>query len=364
MIRNRLGVALRDMRESLGDKGLLETIKEMLKDGELSPLDWSIQEAWHAFERDANGNVRDYYETVSSDLFPQITGELINTAVRQAYDMPGLIGDQLCRTLPGRLKTDTYVSIDALDGPDEVLEGQPYNDRSMGEGYTTVTHIKKGNIISVTEETVLFDQTGQILDRARRIGEKAALDREKRIVQGVQDVNSNVYKPSGVAEALYSSSRTRNGIACYNLKATNAFGEAGLKEIRKLMHNMVDENGDPVMINPNGAILLYPNDLEVQVLQMLRSAKVPEGSENAENIYAGTFKPLSSFYVTDQSSTTWYIGNFAQDFVWSEIWPLQTFSARPGNLDEFRKDIKSQHKVRYFGEIMAQDFAHSFKCTA
>ena len=78
MIRNKLGTAIRDMRESLGDKGTKETIKEMLKKKQLAPEDFSIQELWYAFERNEDGTVRDYTEAVSSDMFPQITGEIIN----------------------------------------------------------------------------------------------------------------------------------------------------------------------------------------------------------------------------------------------------------------------------------------------
>ena len=127
---------------------------------------------------------------------------------------------------------------------------------------------------------------------------------------------------------------------------------------------MVDENGDPVFIDEMNVKLLYPQDLNVEVLQMARSTKVPEGNENADNIYVGTFKPMKSPWITRQSATTWYYGTFVEDFVWYEIWPLQTFTAKPGNYREFTADIKSQHKVRYYGDIAARDFRHSYKSTA
>lgn len=364
MIRHKLGIALRDMHEQLGDKGTVETVKSLIKEGTITPYDWSFQEAWHALERDKNGNIRPYQEAVSSDMFPTLNGEIINAVLIAAYDIPGLIGDELTTTIPSKHEIERIGGFDAVEMPEEVQEGRDYNDSDMGEKYATGSTVKKGRLLTVTEEAIYFDQTGQLLDRAAGIGRKARLEREQVIVQGVQDVNSNVYKPSGTAEAFYSSSRTRAGANAYNLSASSPFGESGLDNVKLLVKKMVDENGDFVFINPLGVKVLYPGDLETQVLQMARTIKVPEGDENADNIHRGTFTPMTSPYITEQSSTDWYYGTFKEDFVWLEVWPLQTFTAKPGNMREFTADIKSQHKVRYRGGIMARDCTHSYKCQA
>lgn len=363
-IINKLGVALRDMHEQLGDQGTIETIKEMIADKTLSPRDWSIRECWHAFERNKDGSVKDYSEAVSSDMFPTLNGEIINSVIISAYENQAFIGDQLCTTIPGRHEIERFGGFNAVEMPELVEQGRDYNDSDMGEKYSTMTPSKYGRLLTVTEEAVFFDQTGQILDRAAGIGRKAGLYRERLIVEGVQDINSNVYKPSGVAEAIYSSSRTVGGQAAYNLVASSPFGEVGLNNITKLVHNMVDEQGDPIYIDETRAKLLYPRDIRTEVLQMARSVKVPENNDNADNIYAGTFIPITSSYITRQSSTSWYYGTFVEDFVWLEIWPLQVFTAKPGNIREFTADIKSMHKVRFYGTIGARDYRHSYKATA
>ena len=360
--RDKMGVALKEMHESLGDAGTIATITEMLDKGELKPRDFSLQELWHTFERDSSGMVKPYSEAVSSDMFPKITGELINSVLIKAYDAVAGIGDQLVTTVGSKMEIETYAGFDAVEMPEEVQQGKAYNDSSIGEKYAQIPHIKYGRIISVTEEMIYFDKTGQILMRAARIGAKAAQYRERLIVEGIQDVNSNVFRPSGAATAFYRTSAS--GDRKINSKATNPFGEAGLIEVFKLMHQMTDENGDYVMVDPTNVKAIFPFDLWVQANQMIKSTLVPEGNENAVNIYKGVFTPYTSPYVTAQSTSTWYIGDFSQDFVWSEVWPLQVFTAKPGHEDEFNRDIKSKHKVRFFGQIGAIDDKHSYRCTA
>jgi len=362
MFVTKFGVALRDMVESLGNKGAKATIREMLQKKEIKPEDFSIQELWHACERDETGMVRPITEAVSSDLFPTITGELISAKVIDGYKSVNMIGDQLATTVPSKLMIETVVGFTSASGPDPVLEGAPYNSSQIEEKWTQISHAKYGRIIDITEEAIFFDRTGQVLMRAQTIGEKAAQYKEKLVVEAAQDINSNVFKPAGVATAFFRT--TASGDRKINSRASTPFGEEGIKEAMKLFHNMVDESGDYVNIQPANLVGVFPFDLWVRVNQMIQSTLVPEGTENAVNIWKGLFKPLTSPYVTAQSTSTWYLGDFKQDFWWSEIWPLQTFTAKPGAEAEFRSDVKSQHKVRFYGGIGAVDDKHVLKLTA
>lgn len=362
MIRNKLGTALRDMHEGLGDKGTRETIREMLANGDLQPEDFSLQEMWNAFERDKDGMVRDISEAVSSDMFPIITGEIINAKVISAYDAVSGVGDQLVTVAPSKMEIETYAGFGASEGPLEVLQGAEYEDSDITEKYAQVPHTKWGRLISVTEEMIYFDKTNQIIMRANRIGQKAAQKRERLIVEGVQDIDSNVYRPSGTPTAFYRTSAS--GDLRINSRASTPFGEDGILQATKLFHNMTDEESDFIMLDYANLIALLPWDLYVQAVQMVNSALVPEGNENAVNPWKKFFNPVYSPYVTAQSATTWYLGDFKEDFVWSEIWPLQVFTMKPGNEMEFRRDIKSIHKCRFYGQVGAIDHRHCLKLTA
>jgi len=355
--RDKTKVALRDLIESQSEQGVIDVIRETLESGKLKAEDYSIREIWDATEGD-----KAVQEAVSSDMFPKITGELINRKIIEAYNNVDTIGDKLVTTTKSNMEIETYAGFDEVEMPEKVLQGGAYNDSDMGEKYVTIPHAKYGRLLSVTEEMIYFDKTGQILMRANRIGMKAAQYKEQLIVEGVQDVNSNVFRPSGVAADMYRTADS--GTLRTNSKASNPFGEAGLTEALKLVHNQKDENGNFILVNMNQIVGLLPYDLWTEALQMLKSTLVPEGNENAVNVFKNMFTPLTSPYITAQSASTWFLGDFKQDFVWSEVWPLQTFSAKAGHEQEFERDIKARFKVRFYGQVGAIDSKYSYKFSA
>ena len=92
----------------------------------------------------------------------------------EGYDSVEKIGDMLTETIPSNNQVETIAGLTAAEGPGEVGEGQEYNDSTFAEKYVTATNTKYGRIISITEETLYFDKTGQIMSRAMDIGQKAA----------------------------------------------------------------------------------------------------------------------------------------------------------------------------------------------
>jgi len=354
MFRDRTGTALKDLLESKKTDGAVRVISEAFKSKKLQPEDFSLREIWEACEPGHSVS-----EAVTSDAFPKITGELINAKIINAYDSVEKIGDDLCVTIPSKLKIDTIAGFTEVEAPREVPEGHEYDDSTMTEKYVTIHNKKFGRILSVTEEMVYFDQTGQVLARAARIGAKAAQYRERIILRGVQDVDGNVYRPSGVATALYSSDNA-------NLQTSNPLSEAGLETVYSALINTKDDSEDEdfILINRDNVICLVPSTLEVEAWQLANSTLTPESAENAANFFKGRFKIASSPYVDVQSTTTWYFGDFKQQFIWEEVWPLSVITAPVNHYDSFKKDIKSLHKCRFYGGFGAVDHRFVQKSTA
>ncbi len=213
-------------------------------------------------------------------------------------------------------------------------------------------------MISVTEEAVFYDQTLELLNRCRGIGEKARLHKEKRIVYGIQDIAGyKSYYPEGVQTDMYSSD-------IGNLATTNAFGEAGVNAVFKLMHGMKDEAGDEIYVPKSRMNLLLPMDLYIAGRQMNESVLIPEGNENAKNVLSGAWSEvLTSPYITNQSPTTWFTGDFKKAAVWTEVFPLQTFTQKQGSDDLFTKDLAARYKVRYMGNLSIVMPEYIFKST-
>ena len=358
--KNKTGEALKNLLESKGTAGALQVIEKALKEKKISPSDFSLKEIWEACTNGAS-----VHEAVSYKSFPKITGALINSQLIAAYDHVPTIGDKITTTLKSVHKNETIAGISAVEGPDKVAEQERYKDSSITEKYVTAMSEKYGRMISITEEMIYFDQTDQVLIRANDIGEETAQYKEKLIVEGVLDVNSDVWQPSGVATAIYSSTNKNT--------ASATFGESGLETARKTIQMMQNDAGDQasstdsekdyIFIDDANMILLVPSDLEVEAWQMENSALTPESAENAKNFFKGRFTTLTSPYISKRSTTNWFMGNFKKDFRWIEVWPLQTFTQPAGHEDEFMADIKTRLKVRFYGTVAAVDFKHSYKFT-
>ena len=334
--------AIKEVIESAGIQIATESLRELLESGKVKPEDYSIKEL---------------REAVSSDLFPTITGEIISAKIIESNKLASGIGDQLCTTVPSKMETEKVAGFEAGDFDiDEIPEGSEYNDSTMSEKHVTIKHVKKGRLISITEEMVYYDKTGQVLDHARKIGEVLAYEREKIIVQGIMDSNTTVYKPSGIATAFWSAGNA-------NVETANPFGESGVLAALKNMGEQTDEDGNYIFVDNSRLIGLFPFDLWVQSAQMVQSTLTPESAEQAKNVFKGLFIPLTSPWLTASNASTWYLGDFKRDFRWSEVWPLQVFTMRQQSDSAFRKDLAAIYKCRYLGNIGATDFRHCVRST-
>lgn len=327
---------------------------------DMEPEDFSIKAMHEAWVRERNnvpsasGHTLKLTEAVDSTAFAKATGALINEKVIDGYDRPEAIGDRMVTIVPSSLKEETIVGMNALNMPEEVLEGNFYPDSSFAEKYVTVKNNKYGRILSITEETIMFDQTGQILTRAYTLGENARLYREKLIVEAVTEITSNIYKPSGSATTLYASGNS-------NLVTSNAFGTAGLKSAENNLMERTDENSNPIGV-PKPWILLVPSELVHDAQIMFKSEKDPDKAEDAANIFGGEYQPLTSQYLT--SATDWWLGNFARQFVWTQVYPLQVLSQAAGHDADFERDIRYRHKVRFYGGCGAVDYQYVVESNA
>lgn len=69
---------------------------------------------------------------------------------------------------------------------------------------------------------------------------------------------------------------------------------------------------------------------------------------------------LSSPFIDEQGGQAvhdWYLGDFSRQYVWTEIWPVQTFLQRAESESAFERDVALRVKVRYYGGVSAVDTA-------
>jgi len=334
------GQNLRDLVEAYGPEAVHRKIKALLweEKPKLKPEDFSFREIWEALQG--------LEEQVAATAFPVITGELINKKVIDAYLAVETIGDRLVTIVPSKHRTERIPGFEALETVKEVAEGMPYEEVGMIEKYVDINSKKFGEIISITEEAIMEEQTGQILARAARIGEAARFMREKIILDVVQDVNSTSYSNA----VLYHD-------ATYGNLGTTAFGTdgSGLEATRLKLTAMKDEAGRRILVSKRQ--LLVPDALLKAASDLVFPGTLPGTAVSVESPF---FKRvitelLSSPLLDDNSITAYYYGDFRRQFWYMAVWPIQVFRQKQDSDAAFERDVYARFKVRLYGGAGAVD---------
>jgi hypothetical protein len=304
---------------------------------------------------------------------------LIGRKVLEGYeDDAGFVGDKLVTILPSRRRNQRLAGFTALAGPSEVAEGHPYEESSFAEKSVTTEEAKKGRILSINEELIGFDQTGEINRRARQLGFYLRQERERTIVRAVTDADAAggtyVYRPDGVGTTLYASDGSnRNYVGVGNTTSTGFNAAVPLvdwTDIDSVLHyratqvtdDRVDGTARPIVVPAKQ--LLVPEALRGTARGIAHateiSTEVDGKRHRLANPLRGDLEVLSSPFIDEQGGAAladWYLGDFRRQFVWTEIWPVQTFLQRADGPAAFERDVVLRVKVRYFGGVSAVDTA-------
>lgn len=211
-----------------------------------------------------------------TNSFQTITQELLSSVVIEGYTSDeGYIGDQLCQTVSSRTRNQKIPGVTSLDGPKEVAEGHPYEDTGFTDKYVTSEEYKRGRILSLSEELLLFDQTGLVNMRARELGAACRQDRERQIVRGVIDADSGagryVYRPKGIGEVLYDGTNQNligtGGVPNYTsaiaLEDWTDINEVRVMRATAVVDDRVDGTPRPIPgLNGPQNVLLVPVSLD------------------------------------------------------------------------------------------------------
>lgn len=383
---------LTSLVESLGPEGFYHRVCSLLNDGQLTPDDFSyyhLAEACGVLPRLRQLNeltepftnvghaLRESSPGLNSTLFQVVTAELIGRKVIQGYeDADGFIGDRLVSVMPSRLRSQKIAGFKALAGPSDIPEGHPYEESSFAAKYVTTAETKQGRILSINEELIAFDQTGEIHRRALALGYYLRQERERTIVRAVTDADAAsgnyIYRPGGNGQTLYAGDGSlRNWIGNGNTTSPDyatAVPLADWTDLQTALKYRATEvrddriDGQPRPIVCPARQLLVPESLRGTALSIVNSTEVTVSNGDHEtrmaNPVQNTLEVLSSPFIDEQGGNAlsdWYLGDFKRQFVWTKIWPVQTFLQRGESTAAFERDIVMRVKVRHYGGLSAVD---------
>lgn len=390
---------LRELIQSHGHAGFYRKVVDLLNEKQLTPDDFSYFELADACgvlprlkglresrlsldsrlsSMEATSHLlNETSSSVGTTLFQVVTGELISRKVIEGYeDETGFIGDKLVTVLPSKVRNARIAGFKALAGPTDVNESQPYDESTFAEKFVTTAESKQGRILSITEELIAFDQTGEIHRRATALGYYLRQERERTIIRAVTDADAAtgtyVYRPAGTGQSLYNvNGSNRNYVGPGNTTST-AFNAAiqlqdwtDVEEILRYRATQVKDDridGTPRPIVAPVRQLLVPEALRGTARSVVHSTEITVASAEGQTRFAnpinGIAEVLASPFIDEQGTAAardWYIGDFRRQFIWSEIWPVQTFLQQADSEAAFERDVVLRVKARYFGGISAVD---------
>lgn len=290
---------------------------------------------------------KDLAENISSSGFPTIAGEIISSVIIAAYQAFPKAGDRLVRTVPSKLKVSQIAGWKAIGKIAALNERQPYGQVTPPDEKTvTIKNQKYGGVLDLTKEAIFFDQTGELMDQARGLGEEGARFRDEIIMNTVVDLSSQSLS-GGV---LYSAGNS-------NLITSNPLGTTGWENAHiELLDKKDDNTGKPIWVFGEKPIMLVPSGLYPTAWKLQQNEYSPLGTANLDkNMAQNMFDIVVNPYLA-KASTAWWYGGFNRQFRWEEVWPLEVFTRVGQDTQEgFQQDIIQQFKVSLYGGCGAQD---------
>ncbi len=306
-------------------------------------------------------------EAMASSSFPVITKQLLHPTVIGAYELA--FGDmgKLITEIPVARDEEKLVGFTDPQGLERVGQLMPYEESVLDEKYILLKSFKFGRIISLSREMILFDQTGQIVERARRIGEMAGYHKAEFIINKACSLTTKTITGEGANKSLFwngnSVTMYANDHSSFDVQTNDnlidtALSTVGLKAAMILKRKQKNQVGQ--FVNVTLPIdLLIPPDLEETAWMLVNSEHQYDTADNAKNPYKNKFNIIISSFLTD--TTDWYIGNFAKQTYWGTVWPIEISEQTSNSEKAFENDIVSRFKVSYFGGCNTSDYKYVVK---
>jgi len=361
-----------DLRQA--QEATANDLGKWLENGEVEAQNLSLREMWDVFvtpQLEKKGKSFDYRtsdfsevrEEMVSSMFPFATGKLIHPVIIDQYEVDTRdIRSLVTETRSDRAEEDIVGFSDA-DRPRHVEEGAPYPEGQMSEKRVKIRNHKFGMGMGLTVEMVRFDQTDELLNRAKETGtmigdllEEFVAYRLSDTAWGeIQESTSQAFVYGGTRYALFA-----NDHSSIDTQTNDNLGTAGVpsvtttRELNKLLLNQKTEKGRPARVRPR--VVFGHAQLEDQLRQFFSAQDFEIGSANRDvNIYKNQFRVVTSQFMP--STTAWFMGDPARQFRLQYVWEPQTTEAG----GDPKRDVLTSFYTSMFCGVGATDYRYVAK---
>jgi hypothetical protein len=390
-----------------GSRQMVRFLSESISGKKMAPSDFSIKDLAEALIFDHNGepvgrewvhdlnplradgvSLAEAANAVDISAFSNITQQIVSAQVMEGYEQAAFVISGLVRTIPTRLDGEKIPGMGKLGASDieKIQPGMPYPTAGVGEDWQqTPSTTKSGVIVPVTKEAVFFDQTNQVLDRARGVGEALGLDKEKRLCDLVIGQTRN-YNWRGVAYGTYSTDGTSTAHVTGDTVLAGVINKLASNELvdwtdvdaaEQLFAAILDPStGEPVIISAKQVVVMPAythaarrvfNATEIRytatsaATQTIMSNPL-SGYTWYESVHAYRRLIAASVSASD-AKKYWFVGDFAKAFAYMENWPITVVQADSNSEANFNRDIVAQFKASERGVAAVMNPRYVVMCT-
>ena len=341
-----------------GVKAFLKQAKAMIKK-DTDFFDSNYQELYaalctHPIERGYHqeGAERISSYTVATDAFPVLLEERLEIVSREKYQLAPLDLGNAFTERPSRKRSGKIHQLNSMRKIQEVRETETYPEAALTETSDTYTNRKFGEILKISEETILFDDLGEIIEAAGEMADDMKVFEEgKRAEVLLNDANFDLTdallgKPNDIAITLAEGLTAKN-----------------LEKVMQLGANMVKPNGAAATIRSDFLIVGVID--QVKAGQVLAQAFNDDSSALQQKPVGFRFLGMPSPMVSaalDQAGSIDFFTAARGAFLETVAIPTQ-FSTMRGQMTDsgWRNDIVAEFKIRFLKGFTAKDKRRMFR---
>ena len=361
----RIGLLERQKRSIDAQKNrLAESIKHRVRmDPEaLIKLMESDNFSWKKVRRNLETNESKLREANSESAFGQLLRYGVQHFMFDAYQsIDDFVYTDYVSVRPSTNRQEWYAPLYGPEIPRDVPTGGKFEDSKLYGLDRELVNKKVGRMFSVERELVDDDQSGQIEDRATKLGSRMRY-KEEADVNGV-DVFTNVPKNisglTGVAGVSYT-------VAKGNRPTTFAqLSQPALEAADIAMHTMLDPTGIRMMVKPS-LLLVSPSDKfnAAKLLNSTLQPSVPGAAGQTFNTatsgltgFVNTINPLQGLYTLKVSrfmpANYWYLMEPKTSIVFQDRDPLELLmEARDAGMSFERDEYRWRVRRRYATDVI------------
>lgn len=354
-------------------------LQENLKSKALLPTDFSIRKLYESlvvgqdgqpcgqyiveqcFDPSSSRSLLEAGTGINSSAFANITGQIIFTTLMDAYQSEDYVLSRLVPVRPTKFSGEKIPGVGNLGSQgdtEDVHEGMEFPSIGLSEDYIETPATKKrGFIVPVTKEAIFFDQTGLVLDMARKAGENLGYDKEERLVDLLIGTTNN-YKWKGTSYNTYQTSTP-----WVNVKSSNELVDwTDIDASEQLFANMLDPNTSrPIIMSPKTLIVCPAYRHAAARIVSATSVAHVDNTAGANTVRTFAPNPLTGYSVETSAlmyrriiaagtaeanaKKWWFHGDFSKAFAYMENWPIKVEQAATNSEAEFNRDIAIQFKA-------------------